>query len=438
MGNSRKFVVRLLTKLDENSSYSNIALDEALKRSDLSPQDKKFASALFYGTLERRLTLDEIIRELSSDPRNKLNHTLRNILRTGLYQLKYMDSVPDNAAVDEAVKLAKKLRNPLSPGFVNGLLREFIRRDKKLPEKDTETGNISVEYSCPEWLVEKWVRELGKQKCKDMLLYTFGRPPETVKLNYLKGDAANIKDKLLENGVTFERAGVYEDALNIAFSGAIESTGCFRDGLFHVQDLSSQICCHVLDPQKGETVLDLCSAPGGKAFTIAELMGNEGKVIAADLHENRVRLIRSGAERLGLSCIEAIANDAKVFNESLPAADRVLCDVPCSGLGVIRRKPEIKYKDPADFDRLPDIQYKILDTSSGYVKPGGVLVYSTCTVSEQENGEVVEKFLSAHLEFEPSDISAYLKLEKPAYKYTILPDRFGSDGFFIARLVRRR
>ena len=428
MGNTRRFTVKLLTRLDENSSYSNILLDEALTRSDFDKRDKKFISALFYGVIERRLTLDAIIAELSKNPKNKLNHTLRNILRSGLYQLKYMDSVPDNAAVDESVEMAKKLRNPASAGFVNGLLREFIRRDKALPETDTEVGRLSLEYSCPEWLVRKWLTEYGKGKCLSLLESSIGRAPTTVRINHLAGTVEETLDMLAAEGVTFERSSISDHTVHLANAGAVEKTKAYRQGRFHVQDIASQLCCKALDPQAGDTVLDLCAAPGGKTFTIAEMMGNEGRVLAFDLHPNRVKLIKSGAERLGLTCVTADVNNAKVFNDKLPQADRVLVDAPCSGLGVIRRKPEIKYKDPAEFERLPQVQYEILDTASRYVKAGGLMVYSTCTVSRAENDDVVKRFLAEHDDFEP---------DGDDLMQTITPEMYGSDGFFTAKLRKR-
>lgn len=438
MGNSRKFVVKLLTSIDDNSSYSNILLDEALKRSSLTPRDKKFATALFYGVLERRYTLDEIIKSLSQNPKNLINHTVRNILRTGLYQLKYMDSVPDSAAVDEAVKLAKKNRNPAIPGFVNAMLRAFIRNDKKLPQGNNDIENLAIEYSCPVWLVEKWDSEYGRQMTINMLSSSLGRVSTTVKVNTLTYDFNDTLDVLLADGATFERNSMVKNSLNVCFAGGAEETTAYKEGRFHVQDLSSQLCCAALDPQEGDTVLDLCSAPGGKTFTIAELMNNKGKVMAFDLHANRVRLIKSGAERLGLDIVEASVNNAKEFNNDLPIADRVLCDVPCSGLGVIRRKPEIKYKDPAEFERLPDIQYKILDTSSAYVKVGGTLVYSTCTLSRAENDNVADKFLEEHSEFEPVPLGSVFGVNSDKSRISITPAEYNSDGFFIAKFVRRR
>lgn len=438
MTNSRKFVVRLLTKLDENSSFSNIILDNALEKSDLTPQDKKFASALFYGVLERQLTLDEIIKGLSKNPKNKLSGNVRNILRMGLYQLKYMDSVPDSAAVDEAVKLAKKDRNPAVSGFVNGMLREFIRNGKELPKRSDPLEKLALEYSCPLWLVKKWNDEYGREICQNMLETSVGQAPTSVRINTVFHDMNSTLDMLLTDGATFEINGFLPDSVNVCFSRSVEKTKAYTEGRLHVQDLSSQLCCAALDPRENDVVLDLCSAPGGKTFTIAERMKNHGRVLAFDLHENRVRLIKSGAERLGLSCVEARVNNAKVFDPHMPTADRVLCDVPCSGLGVIRRKPEIKYKTPQDFERLPEIQYDILRTSSAYVRLGGTLVYSTCTVSRAENDEVVDRFLKENPDFEPASLGDSFGDCKNECRVTITPAKWGSDGFFIAKFIRRR
>ncbi len=434
MAGARSFVIKLLCKMESSASYSNLLLDNALSRSQLSEQDKRFASALFYGTLERSYTLDAVIAAHLRSPKDKLSNEVRNILRTGLYQLLYMDSVPDSAAVDESVKLAKRLRNPALAGFVNGVLRSFIREDKQLPKGQSKAQQLSIEYSCPQWLTEKWLREYGEQTALAMLSSSLGQAPTTVKVNTLKMPIEDIISLLAADGFKVKAAEPVKDALYVS-GGSIEQSRAYKAGLVHVQDISCMLCCMALDPAEGQTVLDICSAPGGKAFTAAEMMNNKGRLLAFDLHENRVRLIKSGAERLGLSIIEAMPNDGKCFNEKLPMADRVLCDVPCSGLGVIRRKPEIKYKSPEEFERLPQIQYEILSVSSGYVKAGGRLVYSTCTLSRAENDEVAERFLSEHQDFVPAELPKELS---SSCKVTITPDRFNSDGFFIAAFTRKR
>jgi 16S rRNA (cytosine967-C5)-methyltransferase len=348
-----------------------------------------------------------------------------------------MNGVPESAAVNEAVKLAAKNRNPAVKSFVNGLLRSFLRAEKKLPEYENRVQRLAFEYSCPPSLVEKWIDEYGEKTAVTLLKSSLGRPPVTVKVNTLKTTPEQLAEILGEEGFGARVNSVCGDCLDIIGS-APESTQAYRDGFFHVQDISSRLCCHVLDPKPDMTVLDLCSAPGGKTFTSAEIMENKGDLRAFDLHENRVRLIRNGAKRLGLEIINASANNAKVFNAELPQADRVLCDVPCSGFGVIRRKPEIKYKNPSDFDRLPDVQYEILDTCSRYVKVGGTLIYSTCTVSRAENDGVAEKFLENHSEFCAGTLPEPLGGGSEDFKVTITPDRFNSDGFFIAKFVRMR
>ncbi|MBR1393290.1 MAG: 16S rRNA (cytosine(967)-C(5))-methyltransferase RsmB [Ruminococcus sp.] len=434
MMSARSFAVRLLTRMDKDSSYSNLLLDEALSRSQLSEQDKAFAAALFYGTLERSYTLDRIISSRLKNPQDRLSEEVRNILRTGLYQLLYMDSVPDSAAVDESVKLAKKTKNPAAAGFVNALLRGFIRDGKALPKTNDETETLSLEYSCPPELTAKWLREYGREVTETMLSASLGQAPVTARANTLKAPLPDIIAQLQKDGFGVSAVAGIDDCLKICGQG-IERSQAYKQGLIHVQDISCQLCCLALGAQPGDTVLDICSAPGGKAFTAAEMMKNNGSLLAFDLHENRARLIRKGAERLGLDCITAGVNNGKEFNPEMPMADRVLCDVPCSGLGVIRRKPEIKYKPLSDFDRLPEVQYDILATSSRYVKEGGVLVYSTCTLSKAENEGVTGRFLSEHPEF---DRGALPEILGGGFETTITSDRFDSDGFYIAVMRRMR
>lgn len=438
MSNARKLVVKLLTRMDENNSYSNLLLSDALNKSDLSGQDKKFASALFYGVIERKYTLDEIIRKLSAIKSHKLNPEVRNIIRIALYQLLYMDSVPDNAAVDESVKLVKQTRNPTCSGYANAILREFIRSGKKLPVMGCRTDQIAVDYSCPPWLVRKWSKEYNDRICLDMLRTSLGQAPTSVRVNTLHAPLEDTLKMLEEEGIVYDRIKVLPDCLNLHFNGSVENTKAYMCGRLHVQDISSQFCAAALEAKEDDIVLDMCAAPGGKTFTIAEYMNDKGIIYAFDLHENRVKLIKEGAKRLGLNCIKARPNDAKEHCKDMPKADRILCDVPCSGLGVIRRKPEIKYKDPSDFERLPDIQYKILDNAASYLKRNGILVYSTCTLSRAENDEVVDSFLHHHPEFTSFRLGDRFGSDRNKSRVTITPGVFNSDGFFIAKLRKIR
>ncbi|SDA21013.1 16S rRNA (cytosine967-C5)-methyltransferase [Ruminococcus sp. YE71] len=435
--NPRRTAVKLLCRIESGSAYSNILLDEHFKRSKMDLQDKKFCTALFYGTLERKLTLDSLIAVNSSKPADKLSLEVRCILRTALYQLLFMDSVPESAAVNEAVKLASGGKNPAVKGYVNGLLRAFIRDGKRIPEPEGFAEKMSMLYSCPLPLVKKWIAELGEKNTESLLASSVGRPPVTIKVNTVRITPEELIKQLESEGCGAAVNKVCGDCLDL-FGGSPENTKAYKQGLFHVQDISSRLCCKAVDARPGMTVLDLCAAPGGKTFTLAEDMANSGRLIACDLHENRVRLIREGALMKGLDIVEAKANNAKIFSEEMPQADRVLCDVPCSGLGVIRRKPEIKYKDLSDFDGLPDVQYEILSTSAKYVKKDGILVYSTCTVSNAENRDNVQRFLREHSDFEPAPLWNDLGKFDGEKMLTVLPAYFDSDGFFIARFRKVR
>ncbi len=437
MADPRLTVVKMLMKMESSEAYSNLLLDHAFNEAELSDRDKAFAAALFYGVLERRLTLDHVIRTNSKIAFEKLDKAAVQILRTGLYQLLYMPSVPESAAVNESVKMCKKLKCFSAQGFVNGMLRSFIRSGKKIsylgisPEK-----RLSVEYSCPEWLTEKFISEYGMDFAVRALKASVGKPPVYARVNILRTTTDKVIAELAKHRI---KAAPYPGLVNcirLEKAGDIEKCAPFRQGLFHVQDISSQLCCLTLRPVVNETVLDVCAAPGGKSFTLAELMGNNGKLYSMDLHDMRVGLIEDGAARLGIKIITAMQNDASKFNGALPQADRVLCDVPCSGFGVIRRKPEIKYKPPEEFAGLPEIQYQILETSARYVKSGGTLVYSTCTLSRAENDDVADRFAASHPEFMP--IVQPVPLSAPGdYKRTYCPDENGGDGFFTASFRRK-
>ncbi|MCD7785794.1 MAG: 16S rRNA (cytosine(967)-C(5))-methyltransferase RsmB [Oscillospiraceae bacterium] len=422
--------MELLLQVEKNSSFSSIALDNKLSgNSGLSDVDRRFISALYYGVIERRITLDAVIGKYSKRPIDKLSLEIREILRMGVYQLLYMDSVPDSAAVDESVKLAK-IKNQSASGFVNAVLRNFIRDGKKLLD-----DSLSIMYSCPEWLVNMWLRDYGEDIALSILKSSLGRPPTTVRFNTCKFDTKDILAELALDGIEAIPNEIIPDCYDLRNCGSAEKLSAYKKGMFHVQDASCQLCAAELGAKEGETVLDVCSAPGGKSFTTAEIMNDVGTVLAFDLHANRTKLITEGAKRLNLDIITASTNNAKIYNSELPLADRVLCDVPCSGLGVIGRKPEIKYNysSESDLSQFPIVQYEILKTSSRYVKPGGTLLYSTCTLNCNENDNIAEKFLSENPDFEGAQLTHF-----DDYKATITPAtcQFGGDGFFMAKFIR--
>lgn len=426
------FCVRLLDKTLSRDGYSTLALDAALRDSTLSPTEKRRVSALYYGVLERLITLDAVIAAYSKQPLRKLDGTVLNLLRCGVYRLCYQ-SIPANAAVNEAVAAAKTLRFASASGFVNAVLRGFLRDDKKIPLPKDPIAAKSVTYSAPPWLVAQLRREYGEEAAISLLSDSLGRAPVTIRRNALRCTAEELLAAL--SPLKAEPVALLPDCFSVA-GGDVTNTAAFQKGFFHVQDLASQLCCAALGVSAGDTVLDVCAAPGGKSFTLAELLGGTGRVLAFDLHEARVGLIRDGAARLGLTNLTAAVGDATVFSEANPTADRILCDVPCSGLGVIRRKPEIKYKPRESLDSLPPLQLQILETASRYLKPDGVLVYSTCTVSRAENDKVVEAFLAWHPDFETEPILPALGAPFGAGTVTLFPKDFGSDGFFMARLHR--
>ena len=430
MTDPRYLAVKLLDKTFGSGSYSNLQLDSGLKNSDLDDRGKKLCSAIYYGVIERRLTLDHIIDGLSSRPIAKLDSIVLNILRCGVYQIMYMDSVPDNAAVNESVALAKKFRKTSASGMVNAVLRSFIRggRELKLPKDAAEAA--AVKYSAPTALVKSLTDDYGSETAEKFLAASLEKP-----VTYLRRNTIRCTEEVFLAALDGIKAEKLTDCCYIAESGDVTATEAFRKGYFHVQGLASQLCCETLAPSEEDTVLDICAAPGGKTFTMAELMNGRGQIYAFDLHEKRAELIRKGAERLGLKNIRAAAGDATKFNPELPGFTKILCDVPCSGLGVIGSKPEIKYKDITDFAGLPDIQYKIVCNALNYLEEGGTLVYSTCTVRKAENEEVCERLLREHPGLEAVELP---KLMGKSFgtMATLMPPEFGS-GFFIAKFRKK-
>lgn len=430
---TRFTTLELLNKMDKGA-YSNLVLDAMLDEANFSERDRSFVSRLFYGILERKLTLEYIVEMYSTKPLHKLDAVVLNILKIGLYQLQYMNSVPDNAAVNESVNLTKQAGKSSASGFVNAVLRNFIRDKKQIEYPDDKIKRLSIEYSCNFELTQKLCTDYSFELAKDLLKSSVTPHKTYLRVNSLKISAEDLLDELNKLGIKSEICNIIPDCIIVEKIGDIEKCILFNKGYFHVQDLSSQLCCKILNPKAGETVIDLCAAPGGKTFTFTEMMSNQGKAIACDLHQKRVNLIKSGAERLGIKIIEAVQNDAKVFNSTFPMADKILCDVPCSGFGVIRSKPEIKYTDLSSIERLPEIQYEILCTASKYLKNGGELVYSTCTLNKVENDDIIDRFLAEHNDFESVNIMEEYKDIADGHKATIFPKHFGCEGFFISKI----
>lgn len=429
----RYLAVKLLDKTFTSKSYSNLQLGSGLDRADLTPQGRKLCTVIFYGVLQRKLTLDHILARYCSRPLDKMDSIIVTILRCGLYQIMFMDSVPDSAAVNESTNLAKKAGKTSAAGMVNAVLRRFIREGKKIPETAEKTEYLSVMYSAPVPFVHSLIRDHGEEKAELFLKRSVEEGRTYIRRNPLKCTHEELIASLGDVELTTADQLCYS-----LRSGAITGTEAFKSGFFHVQDISSQMCCMALAPGENDLVLDICAAPGGKTFTMAELMNGKGKIHAFDLHEKRAELIRQGAERLGFVNIQAKAGDASKFDPELPEYTKILCDVPCSGLGVIRHKPEIKYKELSDFDGLPEIQYNIAHNALNYLAVGGEMVYSTCTVRKAENEDVVRRLLETHPEIELTELPEIMGMEF-GNPVTIFPtDELECDGFFIAKFRKNR
>lgn len=435
MKSARQFAFEILMKIEKDGAFSNLAVDGALASSSLSPKDKAFVSALIYGCVERKITLDYQIEKYLSKPLNKLKKPVHMILRLGTYQLLFMDKIPTSAAVNESVQLTKDNKSDYASGLVNAILRKVSANGLLLPDKTNKKEYMSVKYSCPQSLISMWNKAYGEETTEELLKASLEKADIVLRANTLKTNTDQLITVLEKEGISAEKCGLIENVVVTGKLGCdIETLDSYKKGLFHAQDIASQICIKALDPRKNERILDLCSAPGGKSFTAAQYMENTGSILAFDVYPSRTELIDKAAQRLGIENITTCVADATRLYPNLKEADRVLCDVPCSGLGVIRRKPEIKYKELDEFKSLPEIQYKILCNGAAYVKKGGRLVYSTCTLNKKENDKVCDLFLQEHPDFkciQPLNIPSVTEKY-----YTLTPHLNGSDGFFVAVFER--
>lgn len=443
----REVALKTIYDINEKSAYSNIAINKNLEDRNLKDVDKAFITELVYGTIKWKLTIDWIIGCFSSVKLRKISPWILNILRLGVYQLLYTDKVPESAACNESVLLAKRYGHAASSGFVNGVLRSIARNKSSIryPDRTSETIKyLSIRYSHPEWMVESWLKRYGLEFTEKLLESNNGLPELTVRVNTLKTDVEGLVSELKEEGIETERTKYLSEALALKNPSAISHLNSFKKGLFQVQDQSSMLVARILDPAPGEMVMDVCSAPGGKSTHIAQLMEDKGVVISRDIHEHKIRIIEDTAKRLGITIIKAEMYDAvKIDNNYIGKADRVLVDAPCTGFGIIRRKPDIKWsRSSGDTKEIKDLQYRILTAASSYVKPGGCLVYSTCTIEPDENENRIKDFISKNSGFEMEDITSLLPAELRSDEsqsgfIQLYPNVHGIDGFFIARMRRR-
>jgi 16S rRNA (cytosine967-C5)-methyltransferase len=443
---AREVALRALRDVDTKEAFANLALDTHLNKSKLEGRDRGLATELVYGVTRRRATIDYVITQVATRPIIQIDPWIRNILRAAIYQLIFMERIPPSAAVDEAVELAKKYGHTGVAKFVNGVLRTYLRRKDSLTWPDPVTDPINalaITYSHPTWLVEAWVERYGKETAIHMMESDNLVPPLTLRVNRLKTSREELQATLAIEGIRttptlHSPQGLVVHDLNTATS--LDKLKSMKSGLFTVQDESSMLVAPVLAPTPGQMVIDVAAAPGGKSTHIAELMANQGKVIAVDFHAHKIELIAQNAHRLNTKIVEGLCIDARDLGRHLPErADAILCDVPCSGLGTLARRPDSRWrKTAADIDALVPIQRAILESAAQALKPGGVLVYSTCTIHPSENQDLVQSFVGDHPEFSFDEIAPYLpeSLQSGAQGgwIQLFPHIHGTDGFFIARL----
>lgn len=438
MGSARETAVLTLAACEKQGAWSDGHLKHAIRAQGLDRRDAALATRLCYGVLQNRLLLDWRLARLCAMKLEKLEIKVLCSLRVAAYQLLFLDKIPPSAAVNEAVELAKRhSRNPRAAGLVNGVLRSLLREEAPEIRGKDDVDTLSIRYSHPRWLAEEFVELLGLEEAEALLSADNQQPPTTAQVNTLKTDAGKLGAELRAAGAEVQPHPWLPNCLLLTGTGDLERLDAFRRGDFYVQDAASRLAVMAAAPQPGSRLLDCCAAPGGKSFAAAMAMENRGEVISCDIHPHKIKLLEAGRDRLGLSIMNpTLQNAAQTREDWMEGFDTVLTDVPCSGLGIIRKKPDIRYKDPEPLKGLPRVQRGILDNCAQYVRPGGVLVYSTCTLLSRENDEIVDGFLAEHPDFsaEPFDLP---HLGTQPGRVTFWPHIHGTDGFFAAKLRRK-
>lgn len=439
MGKSREIALEILNGVFRDNSYSNIILSNYLNKTDLQNKDKALVTEIVYGTIKYKYTIDKILSFFIKKELKTLDIDVLDILRLTVYQVKYLDKIPEFAAVNEAVEITKKRCSIGASKFVNGVLRNYLRnKSAAFVKTNNEIDKLAYDYSFEPWMVKLFLKQYGKAAAIKILQGLNEIPSVSVRVNNLKGTYDYVFEKLEDSGYSVKEGYICPEAIQITKGRNIEDNELFKKGFITVQDESAMLVASAMDLKESMTVLDLCSAPGGKTTHIAEIMNDKGIVRAYDLHENKLRLIKENSGRLGINNIICGQMDSSVFNPELKAAaDRILLDVPCSGLGIIRKKPEIKYTKAAkDISKIIEIQRSIMKNAARYIKNDGIMIYSTCTLNKEENEENVKWFLNNYPEFKAQRIN-FGVCENIVYNkdntVTILPNKY-MDGFFICKL----
>lgn len=436
---ARETALEVLMQVDSANAWSDGGLKRTIAKNKLDSRDAALATRLCYGVIQNRMLLDYYIGCWCSQRPERLESVIRNILRLGGYQILFLDKVPPRAAVNEAVEMTKRHRREKAAGMVNAILRKFAANREDMPPlpKGSPAQTLSLRYSHPRWLVERLLSLIGEEETEAYLRMNNQVVPTTIQTNPLKGTPEELEKLLRQTGAQVEPHPWLAGCFSVSGTGDLEQLSAFREGRFTVQDAAARLVATVAAPAQEDRVLDVCAAPGGKSFAMAMDRRDRGQILSCDVHPHKLKLIDSGAQRLGITSIRTALADAREEHAAwLEQADVVVADVPCSGLGIIRKKPETRYKDPDEIAKLPALQLAILENCARYVKKGGTLVYSTCTILRRENEDVVRAFLAAHPEFVPAPWSHPVCGGRADGMVTLLPPEHDTDGFFIAKLKR--
>ena len=437
---ARETALEVLMQVDKANAWSDGSLKRTIAKNKLDSRDAALATRLSYGVIQNKLLLDYYISCYCTQKAEKLESVIRNILRIGGYQILFMDKIPHHAAVNEAVEMTRRAGRPKAAGMVNAVLRKFVVNWMNMPALPggTTADYLSVRYSHPKWLVKRLMDLLGPEEAEDYLRMNNEVVPTTIQTNLLKTTPEALEKELRASGATVEQHPWLPGCFEVSATGDLESLPAFTEGRFMVQDTAARLVAVIAAPEQNANVLDMCAAPGGKSFALAIDMQDKGQIVACDVHAHKLQLVEKGAQRLGITSIRVAQADGRQHHAAWQqSADLVVADVPCSGLGIIRTKPDIRYKDPKELAQLPEIQKAILENAATYVRPGGTLIYSTCTVLPEENELVTEEFLAKHIDFELEKFSLPLPIGTCKGHLTLWPQRFGTDGFYICRMRRK-
>ena len=447
---AREVAIKILYKIEKEDAYANLETAKVLNSVDLSENEKRLARELVYGTISQKMSLDYILSKLLKKPLESLPLWIILILRISLYQLIYLEKIPDSASVNEGVKLAKKYGHQGTASLVNAVLRNYLRKKEEIPLPGKEDGiedYLTITLSHPRWLTKYLLKQWPAQDVETFYRFNNSRLGITVRTNTLKTTREQLIEMFQKEGIEAKEGIISPESVYLPHASGIFDTKIFSEGFFQVQDESSMLVAHILDPKPGKVVMDLCAAPGGKTTHIAELMKNNGTVYAFDIHEHKVSLIKENCLRLGITIVNTLAADSLMLSEEYNGlADYLLLDAPCSGLGVLGRRPDLRFrKNKDDIINMSRLSKKLLIKAADYLKSGGVLCFSTCTITKEENDETIDWFLNERPDFILSSFDHLLPFEAneednnaaKTGKLQLLPQKHGVEGFFISRLIKK-